>query len=321
MNCSTGQSITHRLGIVMADFNVDITASKDRGKCRATAWGQQIHTINDQEAKAFGFDDWERIRQACGEIIGEAPDQWFLHNPTKPHPNPGDHRYDNAYDVFGWQPVTVNLYPLQAECLGVNTEPVIAYHVEWDNEVDHAAHFSAGMSVSKTESVSHSVSTSTTIGTGTTIGFSVGVEGFGDVSGEQSFTFTKEWGETTTNTKEITVGTTAEASDDVPAHSTETAYLWSNLGSAQFQVTYQASLSGLLMTLNFDWYGGHCYRGLDPSQVLEVAGLPDSISVQYGHTVGFYSDAQVTIAPGPYDPNHNPPQALCSRPILYAPKP
>ncbi|MFI9580867.1 hypothetical protein ACIHCQ_03260 [Streptomyces sp. NPDC052236] len=303
----------------MATFDVQLTASKDPRKCYATAVGEEIHTITDQEKKAFGFDDWGRIQRACGSIIGESPDQWFLHNPTKPHPNPGDHSYDSAYDVFDWQPVTVSLYPTQAEFVGVNTKPVIAYDVEWDNEADHTVTFNADMATQKTESVSHSVSTSTTIGAGTTLSFGVGIKEVGDVSRELNFSFTKEWGETTTNTQDITVGTSAGAYDDVPAHSKDTAYLWSNLGTAQFRVTYQATLSGSLMTLNNDWYGGHCYRGMDASYVLGKAGLSRSVTIQYDHTVGFYSDAQVDIAPGPYDPNHKPPSGLLSRSMIFAP--
>ncbi|MVO89214.1 hypothetical protein GPA10_31790 [Streptomyces sp. p1417] len=303
----------------MATFNVQITASQEPSKCWITATGQQIHTITDTESKAFGFDDYDRIRRACGNIIGEAPDEWFLHNPTKPHPNPGDHRYDNAYDVFGWSPVTVTLSPTKAEWLGVDANPVIAYHVEWDNELDHPATYSADMSVLKTESVSHTVSSSTSIGVGTTIGFSVGIEGIGDVSREGSFNFTKEWGDASTNTQDITVGASAQAYDDVPERSIETAYLWSSLGSARFRVTYQASLSGWLMTINNDWYGGHGYRGLGPGSVLGKAGLPSTVTVQYDHTVGFYSGAQVDLAPGPYDPNHNPPSGSLSRAVIFAP--
>lgn len=121
----------------------------------------EIHTITDDEAAAFGFGDWDRIQRACGAIIGERPDQWFLHDPTKPHANPDDHRYDNAYgDVFKWQPVTVTLKPTQS------------------------------------------------------------------------------------------------------------------------QSTYDASLSGSLMSLNFDWYGGHCWRPLDPNDVLSHASLPTTITIR-----------------------------------------
>ncbi|MEU2562453.1 hypothetical protein ABZ626_24395 [Streptomyces longispororuber] len=304
----------------MATFDVQITAGQAPSNCWITATGQEIHTITDTESKAFGFDDYDRIRRACGSIIGESPDEWFLHNPTKPHPNSGDHRYDNAYDVFGWQPVTVTLCPIKSEWLGVDTDPVIAYHVEWDNELDHPATYSADMSVTKTESVSHTISSNTSIGVGTTISFGIGIEGIGDVSREGSFTFTKEWGDSTTDTQDIMVGASAQAYDDVPAYSSETAYLWSNLGSARFRVTYQASLSGWLMTINNDWYGGHGYRGLDPGSVLGKAGLPSVVTVQYDHTVGFYSGARVDLAPGPYDPNHTPPYGSLAHAMVFAPK-
>jgi hypothetical protein len=306
--------------IPMTEFNVQLNAGTEPSQCSASAWGQQIHTITDEEATAFSFNDWARIQHACGTIIGKNPDAWFLHNPTVPHPNPGDHRYDNSYDVFGWTPVTVTLRPIKAEALGVNSQPVIAHHVEWRNETDHTVHYSAGMSVEKSETVAHSSSERTSIGVGTKIGFQVGIAGFGDVSGEASFTFTKDFENTTTNSQTITVGVQAGAESDVPAHSVETAYLFSTLGSATFRVTYQASLTGLLMTLNDDWYGGHCYRGWDASYVLGRAGLPSTITIQHDHTVGFFSGATVDVAPGPYDPNHHPAVRLsdASR-VIFAP--
>ncbi|OLR93181.1 ETX/MTX2 family pore-forming toxin [Actinokineospora bangkokensis] len=304
----------------MADLNVALTAAVDPAQCQANAWGTLIHTITDQEAAAFGFGDWQRIRGACGAAIGENPDRWFLHNPTTPHPNPGDHRYDNSYDVFGWAPVTTTLQSTRAEFLGIDAAPVIAYHVQWDNEADHPVHYSAGMSTSKTETVARSQTQGGSFTSSTKIGVKVGIEGFGDISGEQSFSFETDWSDTTTRTQSIQVGVDAGASSDVPPHSTETAYLFSNLGTAQFRVTYQATLSGVLLTMNDDWYGGHCYRGLDPSWVLWKAGLPSTITIQHDYSVGFYSGSEVDVAPGPYDPHHQPQSGhlLARTPVLHA---
>ena len=305
----------------MPDFNVEITASADAGKCRASATGQMIRKITEAEAALLGFGkkgsaEYEKIRKACGDIIGEAPDRWFLSNPTQPHPNPGDHKYDNSYTVFGWPEVAVNLRPIKAEFISVETEPVIATYVEWVNKTDTPAPYGAELSTTKAESVSHSVSENVSWGTGTTIGFKVGIEGAGDISGEQSFTFNKEWGKTDTVAKEITVGFSSHAQTDVPAHSTATCYLWSNLGSADFRITYEVSLTGLIMTLNDDWYNEHCYRGLDPGEVLEKAGLPPTVTINYDHIVGFYCNAKVELASGPYDPNHSAPSGLSTYPVL-----
>lgn len=302
----------------MADFHVELTASTKTSQCSANAWGTLRHTITDDEADEFGFNDSSRILDACGAAIGKNPDRYFLHNPTTPHPNPGDHAYDNAYNVFGWDPVTVTLQSTAAEFLGIDSEPVIASHVQWDNEEDHSVNFSASLAVSKTETVSHSVTSGGKIGTGTKISAKVGIEGFGDITGEESFSFEIDWSNTDTQTTSIQVGVTASAQSDVPAHSTETAYLFSTLGSARFRITYQATLGGDLMTLNDDWYGGHCYRGLDPSWVLWKAGLPRSVTIQHEYNVGFYSGTLIDVAPGPYDPDHKPPSRSGLHPIFRA---
>ncbi|WP_026421167.1 ETX/MTX2 family pore-forming toxin [Actinokineospora inagensis] len=293
----------------MSDLNVKLTASVDPSGCSANAWGTLVHTITTDEAAAFGFGDWGRIQAACGAAIGENPDEWFLHSPTTPHPNPGDHRYDDAYNVFGWQPVTMTLQSTKAEYLGIDAEPVIAYHVQWDNEADHPVHYSAGLAVNKSETVSRTQTQGGSFTSTSTIGVSVGIEGFGDISGEQSFSFESNWSDSTTHSQTIEVGVNAGADSDVPPHSTETAYLFSTLGSAHFRVTYQASLSGTIMAINNDWYGGHGYRGLDPSWVLWKAGLPWVTTIQHDYAVGFYSGTEVDVAPGPFDPHHQPGQS------------
>ncbi len=296
-------------------FKVEIAASDVAGGCNITASGRQIdNPITELDANEFGFGDKERITRACGSMIGENPKKWFLHNPTMPHPNSGDHAYDNAYDKYGWQPVTVILQPISAEFLGIHTEPVIVHHVEWINETNYPRNYTADMTVKKTESVSQSVSSSTTIGTDLT----VGVEVLFNV--ERSFNFSMQWGDTRTETRDIELGVNAGANATLEPHSRETAYLWADLGSARFRVTYQASLSGHVMTINDPPRRGFTYRGLFPDHVLAAAGLPSTKTIQYDHIVHFYSSQKVTVAPGPYNPNHEPPSDVLA-PMIFAPTP
>ncbi|MBP9946693.1 MAG: hypothetical protein KBH14_09875 [Vicinamibacteria bacterium] len=290
----------------MSNFTVKMVAATDPTKCSINASGNVIHQITDAEATAFGFNDRARIQAACGAIIGKNPDEWFLHAPTTPHPNPSDKRYDNAYSVFGWTPVTVTLEPLSAVFLGIDATPVIASYVVWKNDLDHPANYSAGMAVSKSETVGTEVTQGGSFTSTSTIDVSVGIEGIGDIGSEQSFAFESNWSDTTTRSQTIEVGVNASASSDVPAHTEETAYLFSTLGSARYRVTYRAALSGRLMTINNDWYKDHGYRGLSPYTVLQQAGLPTDIVIHYEYTLSFYSGADIIVAPGPYDPNYSP---------------
>ncbi|MCG8920241.1 hypothetical protein L6E12_31175 [Actinokineospora sp. PR83] len=275
----------------MPDLNVELTAGLDRAGCGVNAWGTLAHTITEDEAAAFGFGDQEGIRAACGAGIGKAPDRWFLRNPTTSRPH-----HDNSYDVFGWQPVTVTLQSTGAEFLGVDAVPVIAQHVQWDNGGDHPVHRSAGMSVAKSETVIRSQTQSGAFACAGTIGVSV------DIEGRRSFGFETGWSDTAFRSRSTLVG--ASASSDVPAHSTETAYLVAESVTARFRVTYEASLSGVLLTVNDDWYGGHRHRGLDPRWVLWRAGLPATVTIQHDYAVGFHSGAEVDVAPGPFTPDH-----------------
>ncbi|PWW67033.1 hypothetical protein [Actinokineospora spheciospongiae] len=282
----------------MPDLNVEITAGLDRAGCGVDAWGTLAHTITEDEATAFGFGDREGIRVACGAGIGREPDRWFLRDPTTPRPGPGDRRHDNSHDTFGWQPVTVTLRSTGAEFLGVDAVPVIAHHVRWDNGGDRPARRSAGLSVAKSETVIRSQTLSGAFACTGTIGVSV------DIEGERSFCFEAGWSDTAFRSRVARVG--ADAGGDVPAHSAETACLLTDSVTARFRVTYEASLSGVLLTVNDDWYGGHRHRGLDPRWVLWRAGLPATVTVQHDYAVGFHSGAEVDVAPGPFTPGHRP---------------
>lgn len=287
-------------------FEIDIQASRDPNKCTVSAVGMQMHTISDVEQQAFRLYG-DGIKQAIGSLMGRAPDSVWLHDPT-----PGgadgtnDGRYNNCYSLFGWTPVTTTLRVISAIPTGINSHPVIANHTQWDNHTDHVVHYSAGMSIQKSETASHSWTNGDKVTVGGKFTMKIGVEGFGDIGSESSWNYEHTWSDTKTESNTITVGVTASAASDVPAGRTETAYLFSYLGSATYRVTYQASLSGLVAFQYRNWYSGHRYYGYDVRTVLGRMGVSDTITITQDINVGFYSDAIVEVDPGPYDPNKQP---------------
>ncbi|MFF8597063.1 hypothetical protein ACF061_37800 [Streptomyces sp. NPDC015220] len=63
-------------------FNINLTASKKPGQCKASVTGTVQHVINASEAKAFCLDQTDRIKTAIGKAIGRKPDEYWLKDPT-----------------------------------------------------------------------------------------------------------------------------------------------------------------------------------------------------------------------------------------------
>ncbi|MFJ8648627.1 hypothetical protein ACIRNI_21215 [Streptomyces sp. NPDC093546] len=295
-------------------FTINLTASKKAGACKAVATGSVKHVINPSETRVFGLDETDRIKAAIGKAIGRNPDEYWLKDPT-PEGAAGGAKpeYGNVYGLFKWQPVTATLTVKSARFLEITTKPVIAHHVQWVNDNDHAVTYGATMSVTKADTCTSSWSWTDKFSVGQKITYKVSVkEGDvgGELGGETSFGFEHAWGETKTKAHTVTLGVTDTVSSSVPKRSAETAYLFSTLGSAKYRIVYQASLSGALAFQHRDWYtgadGDHRYRAHDVNSVLRTAGFPTSITVSEDITVGFYSDAIVEVAPGRYNPDRKP---------------
>ncbi|MFF8597064.1 aerolysin family beta-barrel pore-forming toxin [Streptomyces sp. NPDC015220] len=191
--------------------------------------------------------------------------------------------------------------------------------MEWINNEDHPVVYGATMSVAKTDTCSSSWSWTDKFSVGQKITYKVSIkagvpggEAGAEIGGETSFGFEHAWGETKTKSHTVTVGVSDSVKSSVPKHSAETAYLFSTLGSAQFRIAYEATLTGWLAFQHRDWYtgadGSSRYRAHKVDTVLRNAGLPTSITVHQDITVGFYSDAIVEVSPGRYNPNKKPGQ-------------
>ncbi|KFE69441.1 hypothetical protein [Hyalangium minutum] len=302
-------------------FSVDIQASKNFNQCTASATGLEIHTITGTEQQAFGLYG-DGLYQAIRAIMGARPDTVWLYDPTMGGADhTSDKSYNYCYDKFGWSPVTTTLRAISAVPVGLSTSPVIVNHTQWDNKTDHVVNYSAGLSAQESETVSHSWTNSDKVSFGGKIAIKIGIKGF-EGGGDATFNYEQSWSDTKTESKTITVGTNASAQSEVPAHTTETAYLFSTLGSALYRVTYQATLSGAVAYQYESWYNGHRYYAVDVNYVLATMGVPNTVTITEDISVGFYSDASIEVVPGPYNPNTRPsPTALLAVGHLLAAAP
>ncbi|MGW4329065.1 hypothetical protein ACWEKR_24595 [Nocardia sp. NPDC004573] len=285
------------------DFSVDITAAPTVSGSLAQAFGSTSHTITDQEVSAFGLTS-SNMRQSFAKVMGSGsylPDYVWLRAPTPPE--------GNKYNDFHWDEVSTTLEAVDAQVIGVNSKPVIAHHVTWTNNLDHSVHYHADMSISKTVSTSQSWSQSQSVSVNQKITYGIKFADIGgSIGGETGFTYTNNWGETQGQEQSVTVGVSEGADDDVPAHSAETAYLFANLGSLTARVTYRATLTGTVCGCYEHQYNGHWFWGIDPNALLDNAGLATSVLITQDVNVDFYSDANVEVDPGPFDPNKQPSQ-------------
>ena len=74
-----------------------------------------------------------------------------------------------------------------------------------------------------------------------------------------------------------------------------TAVLSATRGQLKVRVTYVATLSGMAAVNYGHTYKGHHFWGLDIYAVMSSAKLPLSITITEDITIGYYSDATITL--------------------------
>ncbi|MCM3920939.1 hypothetical protein ND748_04505 [Frankia sp. AiPs1] len=298
-------------------LGVSIAVSTISAHCGVSAFGKLVHTITDDEAAVFGFDQEAKILEACTWLTeGRTPDQWFLHDPTTLESGRGG----NAYAVNGWRPVTVTIINSPITPVIMDTKPVILDHSEWYNQVDHPASHTWDMGKPEDPAssswdlsgggagatISRSLFGSTVLGTGSRIWRSIAVEDVvrikGRVVGHSSLGAGRQWYTQWEDADDYYIPGYVDAPSvdyEVPAKSSATGYLWSNVITARFSVPYGFEINGHVAL--HDKSG---FYERPASDVLWKAGLPSVLGVIHDYTVTFHSDAVIEVVPGPYDPQH-----------------
>jgi hypothetical protein len=280
-------------------FNISVVAGPDANSSSASVTGGTLmHVITSAEKSSFNLGD-SSLKDAVQAYFGRRPNDAFLHSPTP---------WGDLYQSYGWEQVRTRLSPQNATILGISQEPVIVKETTFKNNSSYPADFDVSITAEVSHTASHTWSNSNTVEFSQTFKYEIGFLGTGG-GGETSMSYSHTWGESKTESKTFTVGSSEGVKVRLEPGQSVIARLNATRGFLDVRVTYRATLSGQTAVNYNPTHNGHHFWGLGINNVMNAGGLTTSRTITEEIRVGYYSNSEVELV----DPQTN--QVLASHPV------
>jgi hypothetical protein len=278
-------------------IDIDIRAGLTTGTSNASASGSEQHIITDTEVSSFKISDGA-LKDAVGKYFGKNPNDAYLHSDTP---------WGDLYKTYGWPQVQTVLVVQSATITGITSEPVIVAQQSFKNTSSVKGTFNVGISQTVTDTATSSWTKTDTVTVGQKFTYKISFLGSGG-GGETSLTYSHSWGETTTESKAITVGTTSGVSVALDPGQAVNAVLTASRGVMKVRLVYRASLIGDAAINYNPTYKDHHFWALDIGGVMNAGGIVNSQTFTEDIEIGFYANSQVELR----DPTTNEKRAVFS---------
>jgi hypothetical protein len=265
-------------------IDISIQAGLTTGTSNASASGSVQHVITDTEVASFKITDGA-LKDAIGKYFGKRPNDAYLHSDTP---------WGDLYKTYGWPQVQTILVVESATITGITSEPVIVAQQTFKNDSSFKGTFNVGISQSVTNTATSSWTQTDTLTVGQKFTYKISFLGAGG-GGETSLTYAHSWGETTTESKAITVGTTSGVSVVLDPGQAVDAVLTASRGVMKVRIVYRAYLTGDTAINYNPTYKDHHFWALDIGGVMAAGGIANSQTVTEDLEIGFYANSQVEL--------------------------
>lgn len=233
-----------------------------------SASGNIIEKINDNNIKAFGLD-----RDSVTKIVTQNYKEF---NPLLGPPL--IIQYDN---------VNTNIDVIDADILGITSQPIIVKTQEFVNNSDVEGTFN----VSITDSVSNTSTNTWNTGGSITITQKISYGLIFGASGETSMSYTQSWGIGGSESRTYTIGSTSGVTAKLQPGQAIVAQLSASRGVLKAQINYNASCSGELVYIGFSGM----VEKIPVSKLIQLGNLSNSIKSSEIMEVGYYSNSKVEL--------------------------
>jgi len=265
-------------------ININITASGDKGACKAEASGSIQHIVTDQERKTFGINDGA-LKNAIGKYFGKNPNDAYVHSPTP---------WGDLYKTHRWAQVQTVLVPVRAEILGITSVPDILATKTFSNKSTVKGTFNASISQEITNTVGSTWSTGGTLSISEALEVGVDIE---IIKGKSTTTigYSQSWDVGGSKSKSSTVGSESGVSVELDPGQSIEAQLSASKGTMKVRVTYKAVLQGSV-AVNYDpTFKDHHFWALPISNIMSAGGMSNEVISTEDLDIGFYSNGKVEI--------------------------
>lgn len=268
----------------MAGVEISIRAGRSVEESSVSASGSEQHIISDHERSTFGIEN-AALKAAVAKYFGKPPNDAFLHSPTP---------WKDLYKTYSWPQVQTILNIQSATITGITSEPVIVATKTLKNSSSKKGTFSAGISDQVTNTASSTWSNSNTVEIGQKFTYKVEFLGAGG-GGETSISYSHTWGESKTETKSVTVGSTQGVSVELDPGESVQVQLTASRGVMKVRVVYLASLTGSTAVNYNPTFKGHHFFSLSLPGVMQTSGLAATKQIVEDIEIGYFSNAKVEM--------------------------
>lgn len=265
-------------------IEIDIEAGLTTDTSKASGTGRQQHVITDTEVKSFKITD-QPLKAAIAQLHGKSPNDAYLHSPTP---------WGDLYTTYDWPQVQAVLDVASVTITGITSEPVIVAQQNFKNSSSVAATFNCGISQSVANTSSSTWTQTNTQTFSQKITYKIGLPGAGG-GGETSWTYAQALGESTTETKTVTVGTTSGVVITLQPGQSAISVLSASRGVMKVRVVYRVHLIGDTATNYNPTYQGHHFWAMPIGRVMQAGNISNVQTVTEDMEVGFYADSTIEV--------------------------
>ncbi|WP_054705004.1 ETX/MTX2 family pore-forming toxin [Bacillus sp. JCM 19041] len=228
-------------------IEISILAGKDESETSIDTDGSVLHVITDAERKSFGITDSD-LKEYVGVYKGKRPKDVYVCSPTP---------WGDLYKTYDWSEVQVQLKVKNYKIKEFSSTPTILATHEFHNDHDkEPSTYTANISQIITDTTSSTWESSNTITVSQMIKYGITFLG-ADGGGETTMSYERSWGESSTKSESIELGSGSSVEITLGPNESATAELSTSKGHLEVEVEYEASLIGQV-AVNYDPpYDGH----------------------------------------------------------------
>ncbi|CAB3232693.1 unnamed protein product [Arctia plantaginis] len=268
-----------------AGIVIKIKLTKNGDDTTVEFLGEDLADITDKERALFKIDD-EILKNETEKFIGKRCTNVFLKPPTP---------WGDVYKKYGWDPVKRNIKPIEARVIGVNMKPVTVGSAEYVNSHNSlVVPYNTSLTQQVNETVQHTWSTGGKFDVEQEITYEI-TFAENSVEGSTTMSYTSSWGEDTTKSRSVTLGTTSITMTEVPPGNSVVASLIATQGTVDIEIRYSIDLTGKLFCNYEVSFHGHHFYAMPIHQLHKAADTPLLKYFTEKVSVGFYNSVKLEV--------------------------